>query len=129
MLGESRLLESLERVAYSPNNEPLCLYGDPAYPLRAHLQGPFRNAAMTREMEEYNQAMSSVRVTVEWLFGEIVKYFKFIDFKRQQNISLSPVGKIYVVSAILQNALTCLYDNPVSTYFALNPPSLDEYFY
>lgn len=129
MLGESRLLESLERVAYSPNNEPLCLYGDPAYPLRAHLQGPFRNAAMTREMEEYNQAMSSVRVTVEWLFGEIVKYFKFIDFKRQQNISLSPVGKIYVVSAILQNALTCLYDNLVSTYFALNPPSLDEYFY
>lgn len=129
MLGESRLLESLERVAYSPNNEPLCLYGDPAYPLRAHLQGPFRNAAMTREMAEYNQAMSSVRISVEWLFGEIVKYFKFVDFKRQQNISLSPVGKIYVVSAILQNALTCLYDNPVSTYFALNPPSLDEYFY
>ena len=63
-------------------------------------------------MEEYNKAMSSMRITVEWLFGEIVKYFKFTDFKRQQcqqMISLSPVGNIYIVCAILQNALTCLY--------------------
>ena len=65
--GECRLLESLEMVAYSPNNE-LCLYGDPAYPLRVHLQGPFRNVRLTREMEKYNRAMSAVRVTVEWLF-------------------------------------------------------------
>ncbi len=129
MLGESRLLNDLERVAHTPNNEPLCLYGDPAYPLRIHLQAPFRNVALTREMEEYNKAMSSVRVTVEWLFGEIVKYFKFTDIKRQLSISLSPVGKIYIVCTILQNALTCLYHNPVSTYFNLTPPSLDEYFY
>ena len=129
MLGESRLLESLEMVAYSPNNEPRCLYGDPAYPLRVHLQGPFRNVRLTREMEEYNKAMSSVRVTVEWLFWRIVKYFKFTDFKRQRSISLSPVGKIYIVCAILQNTLTCLYNNPVSEYFALTPPTLDEYFY
>ena len=60
MLGESRLLENLEMVAYSPNNEPLCLCGDPAYPLRVHLQGPFRNVRLTREIEEYNRAMSSV---------------------------------------------------------------------
>ena len=79
-------------------------------------------------MKEYNTAMSSVRVTVEWLFGEIVKYFKFIDFKRQQSISLSPVGKIYIVCAILQNALTCLYNNPVSEYFALTPPTLNNTF-
>jgi hypothetical protein len=129
MLGESGLLENLERVAYSPNNEPLYLYGDPAYPLRNHLQSPFRNVVLTREMEDFNKAMSSVRVTVEWLFGEIVKYFKFTDFKRQQSISLSPVAKFYIVCAILQNALTCLYNNPVSTYFELDPPSLDEYFY
>ena len=96
MLGESGLLENLERVAYSPNNEPLCLYGDPAYPLRNHLQAPFRNVVLTREMEEFNKSMSSVRVTVEWLFGEIVRYFKFIDFKRQQSISLSPVAKFYI---------------------------------
>ena len=49
MLGESRLLESLEMVAYFPNNKPLCLYGNPTYPLRVNLQGPFRNVRLTRE--------------------------------------------------------------------------------
>ena len=48
MLGKSGLLENLERVAHSPNNEPLCLHGDPAYPLRNHLQAPFRNVVLTK---------------------------------------------------------------------------------
>ena len=36
----------------------------PAYPLRNHLLAPFRNVVLTREMEEFNKSMSSVRVTV-----------------------------------------------------------------
>lgn len=39
MLHESRLLNDLRRVAFY-NGEPLCLYGDPAYPLGVHLQAP-----------------------------------------------------------------------------------------
>ena len=31
------------------------------------------------QMEAYNEAMSSVRSSVEWLFGETVNYFKFLD--------------------------------------------------
>ena len=31
------------------------------------------------QMEAYNEAMSSVRSSVEWLFGDIVNYFKFLD--------------------------------------------------
>ena len=59
----------------------ICVDGDPAYPLRVHVQTPFRNHPLTDEMIVYNKSMSSVRVSVEWLFGEIVKYFKFVDFK------------------------------------------------
>ena len=33
MLAESRLLDQLQLHAYTPNREPLCIYGDPAYPL------------------------------------------------------------------------------------------------
>ena len=73
--------------------------------------------------------MSQVRVSVEWLFGEITNYFKFIDFKRQLSIQLSPVGKIYIVCALLQNSLTCLYGNKVSEYFEAKPPSLEDYFF
>ena len=31
------------------------------------------------QMEVYNEGMSSVRSSVEWLFGDIVNYFKFLD--------------------------------------------------
>lgn len=130
MLGESGLIQDLERIAFTPDGTPLCLYGDPAYPLRVHLQQPFRNnAAFTEDMRQYNKAMSSVRVSVEWLFGEITKYFKFVDFKQQLKIQLSPIGKIYIVCALLQNSLACLYGNIVSDYFQINPPSLEDYFW
>ena len=128
MLGESGLIRELERVAHSPTGEALCIYGDPAYPLRVHLQAPFRDADLTEEMKAYNKAMSSVRVSVEWLFGEIVKYFKFVDFKTAMSIRLSPIGKIYIVCALLQNAYACLYGNIVSDYFGVQPPTLEAYF-
>ena len=83
----------------------MCLYGDPAYPLRVNLQGPFKYAILTPQMQEFNAAMSVVRISVEWLFGDIINYFKFIDFKKNLKIRLSSVGKMYVVCAILRNAL------------------------
>ena len=106
----------------------MCLYGDPAYPLRTHLQGPFRNAQLTPQMMAYNKAMSEVRVSVEWLFGDIVNYFKFNDFKKNLKIGLSCVGKQYMVSALLRNALTCLYGNQTSQFFGLQPPNIMDYF-
>ena len=122
MLAESRLLENLEEHAFSPEIE------DPAYPLRVHLQAPFREVPITPEMAAYNQSMSAVRVSVEWIFGDVINYFKFMDFKKNLKIGLSQVGKMYIVSAILRNGLTCLYGNTTSKFFELEPPSLQEYF-
>ena len=48
----------------------------------------------------HNATMSEVRVAVEWLFGNITNYFKFIDFKSQLQINLSSVGKFYIVCAL-----------------------------
>ena len=48
--------------------------------------------------------MSSVSQAVEWIFGDIVNFFKFLDFKKNLKIGLSPVGKMYIVSALLHNA-------------------------
>ena len=42
MLAESRFLDDLEQHAFSPCGIPMCVYDDPAYPLRIHLQAPFR---------------------------------------------------------------------------------------
>ena len=128
MLADSGLLRDLEQYAFSTTREPMALYGDPAYPLRVHLQVPYRGAGITPQMELYNKAMSAVRMSVEWLFGDIVNYFKFLDFKKNLKISLSAVGKMYVVCAILRNALTCMCTNSTSEYFALDPPTIEDYF-
>ena len=110
MLAMSCLLGKLQDHSYSPTGEALRLYGEPAYPHRVHFQCPY------------------VRVSVEWVFGDIATYFKFIDFKKPPKIGLSAVGKSYVICALLRNALTCLYGNTTSTYFELVPPRLAEYF-
>ena len=83
-------LQDLQRCAISPTGHPMCLYGDPAYPLRVHLQGPLKYAP---EMQEFNAAMSAVRISVEWLFGDIINYFKFIDFKMNSKLGSVVLAK------------------------------------
>ena len=68
--------------------------------------------------------MSKVRVSVEWVFGEIVAFFKFCDFKQDLKIGLSPVGKTYSVCGLLRNAITCLYGSNTANYFGIEPPAL-----
>ena len=128
ILADSGLLQNLEQYAFSTLGQTMCLYGDPAYPQRVHLQSPFRDARLTPEMQAFNKSMSAVRVSVEWIFGDVVNSFKFIDFKKNLKIGLSSVGKMYIVCALLQNAVTCLYGNKTSTYFELEPPMVQEYF-
>ena len=99
-----------------------CVCMTTAYPLRVHLQGPFRNPHLTPLMEAYNSSMSSVRVSVEWLFGDI------IEFKKNLKIGMSSIGKMYIVCALLQNALSCLYGNNTATFFDLELPTLQDYF-
>ena len=128
MLADSGLLQNLSQHSFAPDGTPLCLYGDPAYPLRVHLQGPFKGARLTPEEQQFNKAMSQVRVSVEWIFGDILNYFSFLDFKKNLKIGLSPIGKMYIVCAILRNAHSCLYQSSTSKFFGINPPQIQEYF-
>ena len=66
-LGCSRIY----RDQYWHNNQPLCIYGDPAYPSSFHFQAPFSRQNLTANPLNYNKAMSQTRVLVEWLFNEI----------------------------------------------------------
>ena len=65
MLMMSGLLDELEMYSRSPNGNTLCIYRDPACPLRVHLQSPHRHAQITPEQSEFNSSMSAVRVAVE----------------------------------------------------------------
>ena len=128
MLRESGLLPVLQEHSVSPAGEIMCIYGDPAYPLRPQLQAPFKGANLTAQQQLWNRQMSSVRVSVEWLFGDITTYFKFIDFKKNLKIQLSAVGKMYIVCTLLKNARNCLYGSITSDFFRMEPPHLQEYF-
>ena len=66
--------------------------------------------------------MSEVRVSVEWLFGDVVNYFKFLDFKKNLKICLSAVGKMYITCALMRNARACLYGSTTSEFFQMSPP-------
>ena len=54
MLAESKLLQQLEENAFDPNGNPMCVYGDPAYLHRVHLQAQFRHGQKTPRMNEFN---------------------------------------------------------------------------
>lgn len=122
MLKDSSLLNVLQREAHTPRGDPLCLYGDPAYPLRPQLMSPFREAAvpvLTLDTMAFNTAMSEVRVSVERLFDDIAEYFKFIDFKNNLKLGMSALGKQYIVSALFRNILYTGMRH--RNYFSLNP--------
>ena len=121
--GMSGLLANLENYSYSPK-DLLCIYGD----LRPHLQGPFKDLQLTPEQRDFNKAMSATRVSVEWVFGDIINFFTFLDFKKNLKLHLSAVGKMYIVCSLLTNAHTILYGSVTSQYFNVNPPRLQEYF-
>ncbi|XP_044167233.1 uncharacterized protein [Acropora muricata] len=128
MLRMSGLMDQLQQFSHSPAGQPLCIYGDPAYPLRIHLQAPYKAAHLTQDQEAFNSSMSDVRSAVEWVFGDILSYFAFLDFKKNLKIGLSPIGTMYSVCGLLRNAITCFYSSITSDYFDLQPPTIQEYF-
>ncbi|XP_064643071.1 uncharacterized protein LOC135497238 [Lineus longissimus] len=130
MLRMSNLVRILEILDYRMNDEdrtPICLYGDPAYPLRDILVGPFKGAVLTDEQKEFNKRMSSVRQSVEWQFGEIVGIFAFLDYEKNLKLYLQPVGKLYVVGALLTNCHTCIKGSQTGIYFGVEAPTLEDY--
>ena len=55
MLQQSNVLQDLQSLAWL-NGQPLCLYGDPAYPISLHLLSPFRNPNGQNQLD-FNKAM------------------------------------------------------------------------
>ena len=52
--------------------------------MRPQLQTPLRRLHLTPLQWQFNPAMSTVRASVEWGFGDIINYFSFLDFKKKK---------------------------------------------
>ena len=70
--------------------------------------------------------MNEVRVCMEWGFGKIIQYLAYLDFCKNLKVLLQPVAKYFAVGALLTNCYTCLYDSVTSSFFDLEPPTLEE---
>ena len=60
--------------------------------------------------------------------GHMVNFFKFLDFKKNLEIGLSPAGKMYIVCALLHSTRSCFYGTITSKYFETKPPIVEAYF-
>ena len=126
MLRVSGLQAKLATIT-KPDGSPYIIYGDPAYGVSPTILAPYHGSQLTPQQEDFNREMSRVRVSVEWTFGKIVTYFSYLDFKRSNKVLLQPVGKYYLVAALLMNCHTCLYGSLTSRFFKLDPPCLERY--
>lgn len=127
MLRESGLNRKLAEVQEGSDFQGKA-YGDAAYAILSHVDRGFRGVDLTPAQKAYNRELSAVRITVEWSFGLVVGLFPFVDFRKNLKLMLSPIGKYYTVSTILTNAHTTLYGCQTSTYFGMEPPTLEQYF-
>ncbi|GMF34172.1 unnamed protein product [Phytophthora fragariaefolia] len=75
MLIERRLKEVLES---NPEFHDKLIYGDPAYGCTNVFCCPYKGCRFDVEKRDLNKAMSGIRVSVEWLYGEVTKYCAFL---------------------------------------------------
>lgn len=126
LLSESGLLAHM-RTHFRDADGSFVLYGDAGYTVSGNLISSIRGAHVTDEQNRLNLLMSRLRVAVEWRFGEILRDFAFVDFRKNLKLYLQPVGKLYVVCALLSNCKCCLQGNSTSDLFRTEPPTLNEY--
>ena len=92
-----------------------------------YLIGGFHNADVGTDEALYNHIMSSMRITVEWGFGAIIKQWKFLDFRQSMKIFECPVAQYYIIAAFLCNLRNCLVGSKMQSYFNAQQLTIDEY--
>jgi DDE superfamily endonuclease len=91
MFSESGIEEDLpaslhiDRIQY-------CIYGDIAYVLREYLMVGFDGTGISPERVTFNKAMSRSRVTVEWIFKDIKKYWNHAATRQSSRCAILLLG-------------------------------------
>jgi len=85
-----------------------------------------------QHVQPHRGPMSSIRASVEWCFGDILRYWPFLDYKcfgdilrywpfldyKNLKVILSPIAKLYLLGVLFTNYLTCeRASNQTSCFF------------
>ena len=107
------------------NGVVYAMYGDLAYVQSIYLLGRFCKPPTGSDEALFSRAMSSVQITVEWGFGDVVEKWKFLDFHSAMKIFEMPIAEFYTNGAFLSNICNCLYGNKTQQYFGAVQLMLD----
>lgn len=110
MFVESGLEQDLPEVIFIDGIK-YGVYGDSGYAPRPYLEVPASGSNLSHALKVFNNAMSSVRITVEWYFKSLNIYWTSVDFKRKMRIGIGPVGLVYYVAMLISNMRNCLHAN------------------
>jgi hypothetical protein len=124
LLKESGLVAMLND---SPFLQGFYLFGDMGYTNNRWILSPVKGINLDGDQSKWNKLCRHVRIVVEWSFGNLQNKWSHLMFKPSMRVFLVPTAKMYLVAGFLCNVHNCLHHNQVSQYFALKPPSLEEY--
>ena len=95
---QNGLDEQLEEHLYI-NNKQYCLYGYPAYVLRAWLQIAFDRNKATADELQHNKGIRSVREAVEWTYKDLRQIWTSQNFRKILRVRKSPIEMLYNAAA------------------------------
>jgi hypothetical protein len=102
--------------------------GDSAYPNNDVMLSIYRGRNLPLAAQAFNMVMCPIRTCVEWGYAKIVRYWAFIDLKKQMKVRGAQVEAYWRVSAFLTNAILCARgSNQISKYFDPPPPTLEQF--
>ena len=128
MVNKSEVLDWVLQHDRSRDGHVYVTYADAGYAVAPGLMRPFPDSAVNISHKAFNDVLTSVRVCVEWEFGDIVVNWAAVNYVPGQKIlSVSRPGQQYIVAALLSNCRNCLRGNLTSTYFQCKPPKLEDY--
>lgn len=124
----SKILDEMSHFLIR-NGSNFAVYGDPGYSNQRFIKVGYKNhSTLNEQQKQFNRLMSSLRVSVEYGFGDVIREFAHLDFKKTQKLYLSNLKKMYYVAAFLTNCKSCIRGrNQVSDIFDSFVPTLDEY--
>ena len=127
MLADSQLIHQLNECFPLEDGRTLAIYGDPAYPESNLLIVAYRDAPRRSFQRQFNKSMNKMRTSVEWGFKDILKHWKYLEYKAAMKVLKMPVAKYYMVAAFLTNINCCIYGNQSTNHFMCEPLSLNDY--
>ena len=87
------------------------------------MQIAFPRTGATAEEEAYNARMSALGVAVEWNYKDLKHMWSLNDFSQALKVRQSPIGLLYIASALLLKFKTCLEaGGQVQAHFKCPPP-------